>query len=130
MNERELYEAAARVRKMAYCPYSHYSVGAAVLTESGKVYTGCNIENASYPAGLCAERTAISKAVSEGEQKIVMIAVAGGPEAEDGIYTPPCGICRQVMAEFGGAALKIILRKDGELVRFTLADLLPESFSL
>lgn len=130
MNERELYDIAARMRKMAYCPYSHFSVGAAVLTESGKVYTGCNIENASYPAGICAERTAISKAVSEGDRHISMIAIAGGPEEAEGIYTPPCGICRQVMAEFGGASLQIIMKKGGEIVRYSLAELLPESFSL
>lgn len=130
MKEKELYDTAARMRKMAYCPYSRFSVGAAVLTDSGKVYTGCNIENASYPAGICAERTAISKAVSEGEKHITVIAVAGGPEGEDGIYTPPCGICRQVMAEFGGASLKVVLKKDGELVSYSLAELLPESFSL
>ena len=128
MNERELYEAASRMRKTAYCPYSRFSVGAAVLAGSGKVYTGCNIENASYPAGICAERTAISKAVSEGETVIEMIAIAGGRAGSGDAFTAPCGICRQVMREFGGPDLKVVMQRDGEIVIRTLAELLPESF--
>lgn len=99
-----LINAAKAVLNNSYSPYSHFKVAAAVLAESGKVYTGVNIENISYPAGICAERTAISKAISEGEKKIVKIAVVSS--ADDITY--PCGICRQVMTEF--------IEKDGELV--------------
>lgn len=131
MRDEELMERARLARKIAYAPYSHFQVGAAVLAESGRVYTGCNVENASYPAGMCAERNAIGQAVSSGERKILAAAIAGGPEGQKRIYTPPCGICRQVMSEFAGRDMRIILEnEDGGLVCFRLGDLLPESFSL
>lgn len=102
MNDKELVRISLEARKKAYCPYSGFSVGAALLTNNGKVYTGCNIENSSYGATNCAERTAIFKAVSEGEKSFTAIAVCGGlkdDEVPKG-YAYPCGICRQVMREF------------------------------
>jgi cytidine deaminase len=104
-----LIEAAQQVRKWAYIPYSHYAVGAALLTASGRVYDGTNVENASFPLSNCAERTAIFKAVSEGEKEFLAIAVVtdnGGT---------PCGACRQVMAEFGMDTIVIIADKDGKI---------------
>lgn len=131
MNERKLMEEAFAARKSAYAPYSQFTVGAALLTESGKVYRGCNVENSAYPAGNCAERTAFFKAVSEGERKFEAIAVAGGPAGEDSVFCPPCGICRQVMAEFCSPDFSVILTgKAGRTRRYTLEELLPWSFSL
>ena len=124
MNMRKLVEAAREARQKAYAPYSRYKVGAAVLTKSGKVYTGCNVENAAYPSGLCAERVAIFKAISEGEREVIAIAVVtknGGT---------PCGACRQVISEFAcGDAAVVIASARGEAYQtFTLAELLPERF--
>lgn len=130
-----LVQEALDARKMAYAPYSHYTVGAAVLTEEGTIYKGGNIENASYGASCCAERTAIFKAVSEGERRISAIAVAGGKaasqheNAEPADYAYPCGICRQVMREFAGDELKVIVVKSVTDYReFRLGDLLPHGF--
>jgi len=105
-----LVEKALKYRERAYAPYSNFKVGAAVLFESGKVYGGCNIENASFGATNCAERTAIFKGISEGEVKIKAIALVGSLNE----YTYPCGICRQVLGEFGDENLKVILGKNGE----------------
>ena len=125
----ELCKAAIDIRKNCYAPYSHFLVGAALLTSGGKIYTGVNIENAAYGPSNCAERTAVFKAVSEGEKDFVAIAIAGGPEGGDVQYCPPCGVCRQVLAEFCGGDLEIILPSDsGDTKRFTLTELLPESF--
>ena len=136
MNYDELVQKAIEMTKMSYVPYSHFHVGAALLDKNGKIWTGCNIENATYGATNCAERTAIFKAVSEGVRDFEAIAIVGGPEGADGSpvleeFCPPCGICRQVLAEFCSRDFKIILAdcKGGQKV-FTLADLLPESFSL
>ena len=119
-----LIETARQVRKWAYAPYSHYMVGAALLTTSGKVYDGVNVENAVFPLTTCAERTAIVKAVSEGEKEFQAMAVVTDNAGA------PCGSCRQVMAEFGLDMLVIIVDKDG-VVRWekTVAELLPESFT-
>lgn len=123
----QLMETAKAARENAYCPYSHFAVGAALLTEDGAVFTGCNVENAAYGECICAERTAIVKAVSEGHRGISAIAICGAPEGEEpDAPCYPCGACRQVLAEFGDADTKVILT-DG--VR-RLGDLLPESFSL
>lgn len=122
----ELAHSAREAVEMAYCPYSGYKVGAAVLTESGKIYSGCNIENSSYGASNCAERTALFKAVSEGHRKITAIAVF----TEEGNDPPfPCGICRQVLSEFCTPETKIIIY-DGERSVFNsdLGELLPYSF--
>ncbi len=119
----QLVETAARARQWAYVPYSNYAVGAAVLTESGKIYDGINIENAAYPTTICAERVAIFKAVSEGERDFTAIAVVtvnGGT---------PCGSCRQVMAEFGVDTHVIIADAEGRVVQeMTVAQLLPGAF--
>lgn len=127
---RNLVIAALEARDMAYAPYSHYHVGAALLTDTGKVYQGGNIENASYGATNCAERTAIFKAVSDGERRFQAIAIAGGlQESEPVDYAFPCGICRQVMKEFAGDDFQIIVAKSADdYKRYTLAELLPEGF--
>lgn len=125
----ELCKAAIDIRKNCYAPYSHFCVGAALLTASGKIYTGVNVENAAYGPSNCAERTAVFKAVSEGSHDFTAIAIAGGPEGGETQYCPPCGVCRQVLAEFCGADFEIFLPSSaGETKRFTLAELLPESF--
>lgn len=127
--EKELIKLAMEMRKKAYCPYSGYSVGAALLAESGKIYTGCNVENASYGATNCAERTAVFKAVSEGERRFTMIAIAGGTEGSAS-FAWPCGVCRQVLREFcDPAQMKVIVcRSEDDYKSFTLEELLPESF--
>lgn len=122
MNYSELMKMAEKARENSYSPYSHFAVGAALLTRSGRVYTGVNVENASYGGTICAERTAFVKAVSEGEREFAAIAISGGSE-----LCPPCGICRQFMAEFAEDDFKIILGKNGEKI-LTLAELLPFRF--
>ena len=125
-----LIRTALEMRVKAYAPYSHFQVGAALLAGSGKIYTGCNIENASYGATNCGERTAFFKAVSEGERSFSAIAIAGGLEGmEPEDYAYPCGICRQVMKEFCSPDFKIIVAKSQEdFLCFTLAELLPHGF--
>ncbi|NPV85318.1 MAG: cytidine deaminase [Anaerolineae bacterium] len=119
----KLVQTALEVRRWAYVPYSHYAVGAAILTASGKIYDGVNVENAAYPQSMCAERVAIFKAVSEGERRFVAIAVA----TENG--GTPCGGCRQVMSEFGLDTVLLIANGEGKVVQeCTVADLLPGSF--
>ena len=126
-----LIQTAVKMLDFSYVPYSHFHVGAALLTKSGKIYTGCNIESAAYGPSNCAERTAIFKAVSEGEKEFEAIAVVGGSEGKIEDFCPPCGVCRQVMAEFCDKDFKIILSNGKKEVKtFTLSDLLPESFSL
>lgn len=129
MTDRDLIEIATGMMKRSYAPYSHFHVGAALLTKSGKVYTGCNIENAAYPATVCAERTAIFKAVSEGETKFESIAIVGGVNGLVKDYCAPCGVCRQVMREFCEAEFRIILTDSSGLIKeCTLEELLPLSF--
>ena len=128
---RELITAALSMRENAYCPYSGYSVGAALLTKTGKIYGGCNIENAAYPDTVCGERTAIFKAISEGERAFCANAVAGGRnEAPEG-YSVPCGSCRQVMSEFCDPDdfTIIVARSTEDYKLFTLRQLLPASFT-
>ena len=119
------------MRKMSYTPYSHFNVGAALLSADGKIYTGCNIENASYTPTNCAERTAFFKAVSEGVRDFTAIAIAGGKEdATELDYCPPCGVCRQVMSEFCKDDFKIYLVKsETEYKEYTLTELVPERFT-
>lgn len=124
MNEKELLKLASEARKNSYSPYSKFRVGAALLTKSGKIYTGCNIENATYGATCCAERTAIYKAISEGEKEFEAIAVQGD---NDGL-TFPCGICRQVMSEFSPNIQIVLGDNDGNIKRFELEQLLPHAF--
>lgn len=132
--EKELIQKAMEMTKMSYAPYSGYHVGAALLTNDGQIYTGCNIENASYGATNCAERTAFFKAVSEGVRGFEAIAVVGAPTdaaAEDTFseYAYPCGICRQVMQEFCKKDFTIIVAKTTEdYQKYTLRELLPFGF--
>ena len=124
MTEKELCQKAMDMLDMAYIPYSHFPVGAALECADGTVYTGCNIENAAYGATICAERTAIFKAVSEGHRDFVRIAIAG--RSDD--YCVPCGTCRQVLREFAPDIEVICLNGKGEARHFALKELLPESF--
>lgn len=130
MTERELIAAALKARRASYSPYSGYQVGAALLTREGKIYTGCNIENAAYTPTNCAERTAFFKAVSEGERHFSAIAVVGSPAGEPVQFAWPCGVCRQVMAEFcDPESFEVIAAKsETEYEKRTLAELLPEGF--
>ncbi len=125
-----LIEAALGALPDAYAPYSRFSVAAATLWASGKIYTGTNVENASYPAGSCAERTAMNYAASKGERKLVAIAIAGGPDGAVKDYCPPCGVCRQVMREFADPKECVVLlaKSPEDYKEFTLEQLLPESF--
>ncbi len=118
----DLYQQAIKAMENAYTPYSNYKVGAALLTRSGKIYLGCNIENASYTPSICGERTAIFKAVSEGERDFVAIAVVTSNAGA------PCGVCRQVMREFAPNLAVIIGNTEGQYKVLTLPDLLPHSF--
>lgn len=130
MTNEELCKIAVKAMENSYSPYSNYKVGAALLTEDGKVYTGCNIENASYSATVCAERTAFFKAVSEGVHDFVKIAVAGGEKGKISGEFPPCGICRQVMSEFCGPDFEILaVKENGEFTKYLLSELLPFSFN-
>ena len=130
MTDKELIEKAKEAAKNAYVPYSGYTVGAALLTKDGKVYLGCNIENAAYGPTNCAERTAFFKAVSEGERAVSKIAVVGGKNLHFKDYFAPCGVCRQVMREFCDDSFVILLGKNSdEYKSFSLSELLPLSFS-
>ncbi|ASK63371.1 cytidine deaminase [Virgibacillus phasianinus] len=125
MNKEQLLEKAVEMRDNAYVPYSKFPVGAALLTKSGNVYTGCNIENAAFPVSLCAERVAIFKAVAEGETDFVELAVA----ADTGRPVPPCGSCRQVMSEFFKPETTIHLTNlHNQVKTVTMEELLPFSF--
>ena len=133
MNEtqiKELIKKALDMRNFSYTPYSHFNVGAALLTADDKIYTGCNIENASYTPTNCAERTAFFKAVSEGARTFKAIAIAGGPEgAKELDYCPPCGVCRQVMSEFCDDDFVIIVaRSEDDYKVCTLPESLPDRF--
>lgn len=131
MKETELISLAKKASEKAYAPYSGFTVGAALLCKNKKVFTGCNIENASYSSTNCAERTAFFKAVSEGERDFEAIAVVGGIKGDFKNYCSPCGVCRQVMSEFCGPDFRVILGKNGEDFRvITLRNLLPDSFAL
>ena len=124
MDDNELVALAVQARSNAYAPYSHYEVGAALLASSGRVYTGCNIENSSFGLTICAERTAAAKAVSEGERQFVAVAVV---TADGGT---PCGACRQVLAEFGPTMRVLIADTAGNRKAYGLPDLLPHAFAL
>ena len=126
MTDLELIALAQQAREHAYASYSDFPVGAALLGRSGKVYTGCNVENASYPLTICAEQTAVTKAVSEGERQFEAIAVVTATGAT------PCGACRQILREFGGPEgnLRVIVADlDGNWRMFTIAELLPQGFT-
>lgn len=123
MNKNILFKKALEAKEMAYVPYSGFKVGAALLTKQGNIYTGCNIESASYSPTNCAERTAIFKAVSEGEKNFEAIAITGDSE-----YTYPCGVCRQVIREFAKDLKIYIVKNENEYREYTLKELLPHSF--
>ncbi|MEN8223297.1 MAG: cytidine deaminase [Acidobacteriota bacterium] len=124
---KELYDAAKKVKEKAYAPYSNFHVGSALRTESGKIFSGCNVENSSYGVTICAERNAVFKMVSEGEQKISSILVIGDTEK----FLPPCGACRQVIAEFSDEHTAVIMcNKDGKSKETTVGEILPFGFSL
>lgn len=125
INYELLVKTAYEATKMSYTPYSHFNVGAALLTKGGKIYMGCNIENAAYGATNCAERTAFFKAISEGEKEFSAIAIVSSSKD----YTYPCGICRQVIAEFCDEDMEIILAKEMDYKVFTLKEMLPYSFT-
>ena len=129
-DRRELIRRALEQQPAAYAPYSGYQVAAAVLMDSGKIYTGVNVENASYPAGICAERNAIFHAAACGERKIIAIAVVGGKQGDNRKIATPCGICRQVMREFcDPKEMRVLLARTPEDYKeMTLEELLPESF--
>lgn len=130
MKANELMGYAIKARENAYAPYSGFRVGAALLTKSGKIFTGCNVENGSYSMTICAERTAVFKAVSEGEKEFEAIAIAGG--RDELTLCPPCGACRQVLSEFSPAGdIKVILGDEsGALEEVDLKNLLPLQFKL
>lgn len=129
MTDMELVDIAVKAMERSYAPYSHFNVGAALLGKSGKVYSGCNVENASYGACNCAERTAVFKAVSEGEREFKAIAIVGGKDGRINDFCAPCGICRQVLSEFAVRDLAVILYNGTKAERYTLGSLLPMSFS-
>ena len=125
-----LAACALRARKKAYTPYSHWAVGAALLAEDGSLFPGCNVENAAYGPTNCAERTALFSAVAQGKRKFRAIAIAGGREEEEPSgFCPPCGVCRQALAEFCGPDFEILLVKsNAETQLHTLGELLPLAF--
>ncbi len=127
---KELVEKALEMRSFSYTPYSHYNVGAAILAANGTIYTGCNIENASFTPSNCAERTAFFKAVSEGVKEFKAIAIVGGPDgAKELDYCPPCGVCRQVMSEFCRDDFTVICAKSvDEYKLYSLPEILPDRF--
>lgn len=135
MTPMDLLNHAVRAREKSYSPYSNYRVGAALLGADGQIYTGCNIENAAYPATVCAERTALFKGISEGCRAFAALAVVGGPAGTAspnglGDYAFPCGVCRQALAEFCPPEMPVYLLNDANDVKIcTMGDLLPNSFS-
>ena len=127
----QLVELALRARERAYVPYSHFRVGACLMSKNGTLYCGCNIENAGYTPTNCAERTAVFKAVSEGCRKLSAIAIVGGLKNGECDYTYPCGICRQVIAEFAEQGCVIVVAKNKQEYRmYSVEELLPETFHL
>lgn len=130
MNDLELIQKAVEAMRFSYSPYSGFKVGAALLCKNGKVYSGVNIENISFSATNCAERTAFFKAISEGETEFLKIAVVGGKDGNITAYCPPCGVCRQVMAEFCQKDFEIILFNGENTEKYTLDEILPKSFEM
>ena len=128
MTDKELILKAIEARELAYAPYSDHRVGAALVGKSGKLYLGCNVENAAYSPTNCAERTAIFKAVSEGEREFTAIAIVGGVGDKLSEVCAPCGVCRQVMAEFCDGDMRIVMGTPDNITVSTLSELLPYSF--
>jgi cytidine deaminase len=130
MDIKEIREMLDDMRTKAYSPYYNFTLGAVLITKTGKIYTGCNIENVTPGPSICAERVAFAKAISEGEKKFEVIYIEGGPKNEESIHITPCGVCRQFMAEFCDDDFKIINIYGKRLNKkeYTLGNLLPESF--
>jgi cytidine deaminase len=124
LNDKELIEAALNVRENAYAPFSEFKVGSAIVTDDGDIVTGCNVESASYGLTVCAERVAIWKAISQGKRKIKRIAVVADTEE----LTPPCGVCRQIIWEFGGDIPVVFANLNGKVETVQMRDLLPRAF--
>lgn len=129
LDYKKLMEKANEMRKTSYAPYSHFRVGAVLVTKDGKEYTGCNFENASFPATVCAERTAFAKAISEGEREFACIAIVGGREGEISPFCAPCGVCRQVMSEFCGSDFEVVLGIPDKFKVFKFDEVLPMRFT-
>ena len=129
MEYKELIEKSKEAREFAYAPYSHFKVGAALLAKNGKVYTGCNIENATFTPTSCAERTAFFKAISEGTMEFEAIAIVGGKEGELAPFCAPCGVCRQVMAEFCDSSFKLVLGTPEKFDVYGFDEVLPFVFN-
>ena len=131
MTNEELMSLASKARENSYCKYSDFSVGAALLTKSGKIYLGCNVENASFSPTCCAERTAIFSAIANGEREFLAIAVCGGKQGKKSKTCTPCGVCRQVLCEFCSKDFPIILEgEDSSIITVTLGELLPFAFDM
>ncbi len=130
MTNQALIDSAREALKNSYSPYSEFKVGAALLCSDGSVYSGCNIENSSYSATVCAERTAFFKAISEGKRDFSAIAIVGGKNGDYSSPCTPCGVCLQVMSEFCGDGFKILLQNGDGINELTLKELLPNSFKL
>ena len=130
MKPEELMAQAKLAMQNAYAPYSHFQVGAALLGADGKVYTGCNVENAAYSPTMCAERVAVGKAVSSGCREFTALAVCGGTGGEIQKLCTPCGVCRQVLSEFCKADFPVYLTEGTQIKTYTLSQLLPEHFAL
>lgn len=128
MTDRELLQCAVEAREMAYAPYSRFRVGAALVGKSGKIYKGCNVENAAYSPSNCAERTALFKAVSEGEREFTAIAIVGGMGETIADFCAPCGVCRQVLAEFCTPDFRVVLGTPKNPQAFAFKDILPYGF--
>ncbi len=129
--EERLLRCALEARANAYVPYSHWAVGAALLAQDGTLFPGCNVENTAYGPTNCAERTALFSAVAQGKRRFAAIAIAGGRQGEPpASFCPPCGVCRQALAEFCGPEFEVLLVKsEGEVRRHTLGELLPFAFT-
>ncbi|XP_031368160.1 uncharacterized protein LOC102675283 isoform X1 [Apis dorsata] len=123
-----LIKKTVAVREYSYSPYSKFKVGAAILCDDGSIFTGCNVENASYPVGTCAERTAIVKAVSEGKRKFKVLTVVA--DKKNNIFTTPCGFCRQAIAEFGDIPIYLTGPDMKNVLKTTLSNLLPHAFGI
>ncbi len=128
LDKQNLIDSAIKAAERSYSPYSGFRVGAALLCSDGSVFTGCNVENASYSATACAERTAIQTAISNGKKDFTAIAIAGGREEVGKNLCPPCGVCRQVLCEFCSKDFIILLAKENGFEEYTLQQLLPLNF--
>lgn len=127
---KKIMDTALICRRRAYAPFSNFKVGAALLTKSGKIYAGCNVENSSYGATICAERVAVCNAISDGERDFVAIAIVGGKERETDLLVPPCGICLQFLREFCDDDFEIVLFKNYGHYSYKLGELLTKGFKL